>query len=159
MNMLLRFFSIAISIATTTNSFSQTNTVSSGGNASGTNGNVSYTIGQLDYFSQTGTGGNINPGVQQPYEIYGTSNLTELGENIHLTIGPNPTLDKLYLTSNLSNEVLFFFLTDANGKILIETSKLELKTEIDLSNLPVGMYHLVVRNEALEIKTFKIIKN
>lgn len=157
--MLLRISGLAISIFITTNTFCQSNTVSSGGTVSGSSGNVSYTIGQIDYSSQTGSGGNINQGVQQPYEIYGTTNLNELGENIHLTIGPNPTLDKLFLTSHLSNEELFYLLTDVNGKILIETTKLQDKTELDLSRLPVGMYHLVVKNSALEIKSFKIIKN
>lgn len=157
--MLLRISTLAISILTTSNTFCQSNTVSSGGNVSGATGNVSYTIGQIDYSSQTGAGGNINQGVQQPYEIYGTTNLNEIGENIHLTIGPNPTLDKLFLTSDLANEELFYFLTDVNGKILIETTKLPYKTELDLSRLPVGMYHLVVKNSALEIKSFKIIKN
>lgn len=157
--MLLRISILAISIVTTTNSFCQSNTVSAGGNATGASGNVSYTIGQIDYSSQTGTGGNINQGVQQPYEIYGISSLNELGENIHLTIGPNPTLDKLFLTTELTNEELFFYLTDVNGKIIIESTKLQNKIELDLSIFPVGMYHLVVTNSALEIKSFKIIKN
>ena len=42
----------------------------SGGEATGSGGTVSYTIGQVAYTNHTGTNGNINQGVQQPYEIY-----------------------------------------------------------------------------------------
>lgn len=157
--MLLRFQLFAISIVGATYSFSQSNTLSTGGNASGTSGTVSYSIGQIDYTNQSNTSGNINQGVQQPYEIYSTNSLVELGDGIFLTVGPNPTNDNLILSNISKNGVkLFCYLLDNNGKELIQTLELIDKVEINLINYPVGMYHLVVRNSEMEIKTFKIIK-
>lgn len=41
----------------------------SGGNATGSGGSVSYSVGQVEYSSNTGSGGSVAAGVQQPYEI------------------------------------------------------------------------------------------
>ena len=49
-----------------TSVFAQQNTTAAGGNATGAGGSVSYTIGQIDYITETGAGGNANQGVQQP---------------------------------------------------------------------------------------------
>jgi hypothetical protein len=141
-------------------SFSQSNTVATGGNATGSNGSVSYSVGQIDYTSQSGSGGNINQGVQQPYEIFESNSLNELGENILLNLGPNPTTD-LFTLSNVSSSTieLFYYLIDNNGKIVIESTQLLNKAEISMSTFPVGMYQLVVRNSNMDVKSFKIIKN
>jgi len=157
--MLLHFKLIAISFAVSFVSNSQANTVASGGNASGSGGSVSYSVGQIDYSYQSGTNGNLNQGVQQPYEIFATNSLENLGENIQLSIGPNPTTNHLILTIEESNMELDYILFDLNGKELTEKSNLKNSEEIDLSKYPSGMYHLIVRNQKLEIKAFKIIKN
>lgn len=158
--MLLRSSLFACSIVFYSIAFSQSNVVATGGNATGTTGSVSYTVGQIDYTSQTGSGGNLNQGVQQPYEIFESNSLNELGENIFLNLGPNPTTDLVTLsnTSSVPTE-LFYYLTDNNGKILIETTLLLNKAEISLSTYPVGMYQLIVRNSEMDVKSFKIIKN
>lgn len=156
--MLLHFKLIAISFAVSFVSNSQANTVASGGNASGSGGSVSYSVGQIDYSYQSGTTGNLNQGVQQPYEIYTTNSLENLGENIQLSIGPNPTTNHLILTIEESNMELDYLLFDLNGKELTGKSNLKNSEEIDLSKYPSGMYHLIIRNQKLEIKTFKIIK-
>lgn len=158
--MLLRFFFTASCILTIPAVFSQANTVATGGNATGSNGSVSYSVGQIDYSTQTGSGGNLNQGVQQPYELFETNTLDELGEAIFLNIGPNPTTDYITLTSTLSNPIeLFYYLTDNNGKILIESTQFLNKAEIGLNTFPVGMYQLIVRNSEMDVKSFKIIKN
>ena len=41
-----------------------------GGEATGSGGTVSYTIGQINYTTNTGAGGTITQGVQQPYEFF-----------------------------------------------------------------------------------------
>lgn len=158
--MLLRSKLLALLILTGMNSFSQSNTVSSGGNLSGATGTVSYTIGQIDYSSQSSANGNINQGVQQPYEIYGTSGLHELSDDFQLTVGPNPTIDILNLTCNSDkSENLQFYLTDSNGKTILLPNKLSGQAIITMSNYPVGTYFLIIQNSLQEIKTFKIIKN
>ncbi len=48
----------------------QESIVASGGEATGTGGSSSYSIGQVSYTSNQGTGGSVEQGVQQPFEIY-----------------------------------------------------------------------------------------
>lgn len=158
--MLLRFTLFVCSFLTGTAIFSQSNTVSGGGNATGSNGTVSYSIGQIDYTAQSGSGGSLIQGVQQPYEIFESNSLNELGDEIVLNLGPNPTIDHLTLSTTSENQMeLFYFLTDNNGKILIESTQLNNKAEISLLDYPVGMYQLIVRNANIDLKSFKIIKN
>ncbi len=45
----------------------QENSVSVGGDIAGVNGSVSFSVGQIDYTYISGTNGNINEGVQQPF--------------------------------------------------------------------------------------------
>lgn len=47
-------------------SIAQQNTVAAGGEATGTGGTVSFSVGQLDAFTATGSGGTAQHGVQQP---------------------------------------------------------------------------------------------
>lgn len=158
--MLLRYKLFASSIVIGVFSFAQTNTVAAGGDISNTSGSVSYTIGQIDYISQTGSSGDINQGVQQPYEIFALNSVNEISSEISLIVGPNPTMDKLILTTDQTkNEDLFYSLFDNNGKEVIGSSKLLNSVEIDLTNYPVGMYQLVVRNNEMSIQSFKIIKH
>ena len=143
----------------TINTFGQSNTVSTGGDASGSGGSASYTIGQIDYNNQTGTGGNLNQGVQQPFEIYEVNGISEQLLTISLKIGPNPTTDILMLSSEFSpQDNLSFLLYDGNGKEILSRSNLSSYEEISVAKFPVGIYQLVVSNLGTEIKSFKIIK-
>jgi hypothetical protein len=158
--MLLRFYSIVYFLLFGSISFAQSNTIAAGGNGSGSTGTVSFSIGQIDYITQSGASGEINQGVQQPYEIVELNGVNTLNSSISLTIGPNPTSDKLILTTDLSdNSELFYSLFDNNGKEIISSLRLKESNQIDISNQPVGMYQLQVRNSESTLKSFKIIKN
>lgn len=138
----------------------QSNTVSTGGNASGSGGFVSYTIGQIDYISASGTTENINQGVQQPYEIYATSGLQEFMDLIDLTMGPNPTTDALFITvkGELSEE-LTYHLIDDQGRIIVSPTKLEMNNELNMMTLSSARYQLVISSETNELKIFTVIKH
>lgn len=158
--MLLRCFLLTGNILIGGYLAAQSNTVSSGGNASGTNGTVSYTLGQIDYISASGTNGNLNQGVQQPFEFYATSGLEEFSGLIDLTLGPNPTTDILFIHVNGElNEELTYVLIDDQGKIIQARTLLELTTALNMSELPSAMYQLVISSGKKEIKTYKIIKH
>jgi hypothetical protein len=158
--MLLRQFLSIGAILLSGSLLAQSNTLSSGGNATGTNGSVSYSIGQIDYISASGSNGNLNQGVQQPFEFYQTSGLEEYTSLLELTIGPNPTSDVLYLNlKDQTNQEFFFKLIDDHGKIMISSTKLETKNELSLKELPSAMYQLVITSGEQEIKTYKIIKH
>lgn len=138
----------------------QSNTVSTGGNANGTGGSVSFSVGQVDYTNQSGSGGSINQGVQQPYEIFQTNGLQDLLSTIGFNVFPNPTTDQIFLESTSSNiDGINYQLFDAAGKAITLVYTLSESNSIDMVNLPTGSYNLVIRNGESIIQTYKIIKN
>jgi opacity protein-like surface antigen len=155
------FFTTTLSISLLSfASFSQSNTVASGGNGTGTGGTVSYSIGQIDYISATGSNGSTNQGVQQPIEFFQTSSIGEIGNEIQLTLGPNPTFDNITLFYEDSKKInLQYELFDINGKLIISSTPLKNKNVIELRELQTGNYFLKVSLENNEIKSFKIIKH
>ena len=131
----------------------------SGGNATGTGGSVSYSVGQIIYTTNLGTGGSVAQGVQQPYEISVVTSLKNT-EGISLNIYPNPTkgIVKLIIrTKDFDN--LKYQLYDLSG-ILLQDKKIDTEeTEISMGNLMQSIYFLKVLSGNKELKTFKIIKN
>lgn len=136
-------------------------TLTTGGEASGSGGTVSYSVGQVVYFTNTGTTGSVAQGVQQPYEISVVTGIPE-AKDISLSVSayPNPTSDYLNLkVENYDNKNLSYQLFDINGKLL-ESKKIESnKTSIVMSNFVPATYFLKVTEGNKEVKTFKIIKN
>lgn len=139
-------------------SYCQSNTVASGGNGSGSGGTVSFSIGQIDYISSAGSTGTINQGVQQPYEIFLTNGIDEFGQNINVSIGPNPTIDILNIYVNEQLDDIYFKLIDLNGKELSSKQKLNQHAQIDLSAYPVGNYQLSIIQYDKIIQSYKILK-
>lgn len=137
--------------------FSQQNTVSTGGNASGSGGTVSYSVGQIDYSSNQGTNGTINQGVQQPFEFY----LLEIDEEnaLNISLFPNPTNEFIVLQFENFTNGLSFSLYDMNGRIVVENNIDSAKTEIDMRSFATGQYNLAIKNQVNNIQSIKIIKN
>ncbi len=138
-------------------SFSQQNTVSTGGEASGSGGTVSYSVGQIDYTNSLGSNGSVNQGVQQPYEFY------ELGIKeayfVNVSLFPNPSNEYIILQfENLTND-LSYALYDLNGKIVVEGIVEAIETQIDMRTFATGQYNLAIKNATNNIQSIKIIKN
>jgi len=135
-------------------------TTTTGGNASGSGGSASYSIGQVIYTTNTGTGGSVSQGVQQPYEISVISGIEEQGIILSCTAYPNPTTD--YLTLKIEGDAPTHYgasLFDLNGKLL---SKLQIdgnQITIPMEQYATGSYILKVIQYNAERKTFKIIKD
>jgi len=159
-----------------------------GGNASGSGGSASYSVGQVVYTTNSGAGGTVSQGVQQPYEISIISGIEELGFDLSYTAYPNPTTENVVLkidgssveTQNIasqtiatkSNETqniatLQYTLTDINGKQLNQQAITDNRTIIPMEHLPVGIYFVSIvqtlparshDNAKKDLKTFKIIK-
>lgn len=136
----------------------QEGTDAAGGNATGVNGSVSYSIGQIDYISSTGTNGNVNQGLQQPYEFF-TMGLENDLVQLDLTVYPNPAT--AYVTLKIDKTTfdnLSYELFDMNGRSLLSQKITDAITSIPLEQFPSATYFLKVSNAQQEIKTFKIIK-
>lgn len=154
------YFAVTISFLIFTFNFqAQQNTVSSGGDFIGSNGSVSFSIGQIDYMNIANTSGNINQGVQQPYQILDNS-INESAFDFDITIGPNPSIDILNVLADFSKmKDVEGFINDQNGKIVKERQKLASDNTFDLSNLATGSYFLIIENQQKLIKSYNIIKN
>jgi len=139
----------------------QKNTVAGGGEATGSGGTVSFTVGQIDYNTQSSSGiGTISEGIQQPYEIYFVGIEEESDKDLQFNLYPNPTTDKLYI--NFSGEVpinLTYNLFSMKGELLVQGQIISNKTEIFFEQMPASTYLLRVNDSKEIVKTFKIIKN
>lgn len=155
-----KIFLTGLLISTSTFSFSQKNTVGSGGNASGAGGSLSYTVGQIDYTSQSSSSGNTNQGVQQPFEFYKISStgIEETGK-FEVNLYPNPTNEFIILKINSSLDELSYQLFDMTGRIVSQGTILSNETKIDARDYTPGQYQLSIFQQEKEIESFKIIKN
>lgn len=156
----MRHYLCGIGLLSTIVGYSQQNTVSAGGEASGSGGTVSYSIGQIDYQTFTGSSGTISQGVQQPFEIYSVG-ITENVMEIEASLFPNPAVASVTLSFEAweSYPGTTYRLTDETGRIIraeIITSK---ETSINVSNLPDACYYLQVLVSEQMVKNFKLVKN
>jgi hypothetical protein len=132
------------------------------GNLSGNNSSVSYSVGQMAYITQTGSGGIITEGVQQPFEIIYVPG-PGIGENgsipFECLLYPNPANDHLTLKVISQEKLnLKYQLAGINGKTLRDDRLENRETNIPVADLPPGTYILTVTGNKTAIKTIKIIK-
>jgi hypothetical protein len=131
----------------------------SGGEATGSGGTVSYTVGQLTYTNSIGSGGSVNQGVQQSFELITLSNPELTTVNLTAVTYPNPTSDYVVLAisdANLSD--LSYALYDLQGRTVAQGRATQSNTQIAMQSLAKGTYVLKVNQNNQELKTFKIIK-
>jgi hypothetical protein len=134
-----------------------------GGEASGSGGTVSYSIGQVAYCSNAGTGESVSQGVQQAYFIFAVTGIDKAKFiKIKVIAYPNPTTDFLTLQVDESywdlGQAMKYLLFDMNGKLL-DSKLLESKeTSIKMNDLGPAVYFLKIVQREEEIKIFKIIK-
>jgi hypothetical protein len=141
-------------------SLAQSTIPASGGNASGSGGSVSYTIGQIVYTAISGPNGDLNQGVQLPFEI---SVITAVNETSGITLGvsvyPNPANGFVTLkVENYDTEKLTYRLYDMNGAILQNDNVQGNETRIEMGNILPGTYIMKIAENNKEIKVFKIVK-
>ena len=130
----------------------------SGGEAAGSGGTVSYSVGQLMYTTNIGSG-TVSQGIQQSFEFQTLSNTELTTVNLTVVTYPNPTKDFIILKitdSALNN--LRYSLFDVNGKSIASDSITESSTQIQLKHLSIGAYILKVSQQNQSLKTFKILK-
>jgi len=140
-------------------SSAQQNTVSSGGEATGSGGTASYSTGQTDYITTSGSGGTTTQGVQQPYEIFIATGVEETGIVLQASVFPNPAENHIILTVENPESEMNFYLYDNNGKLVKQEKIISKQTKIVLTEISNGIYFLRINNNEKEIKSFKIIKN
>lgn len=139
--------------------YAQSNTVSSGGVASGSGGSSTYSIGQLDYVPASGSGGSATLGLQRPLEIVVVSGVKETAVQLTASVFPNPSSDFVNLIiTGAEIKFMSFELTDVAGKQLVQRKLTSVTSTIQLKEFAAGTYFLKVDNNGTALKTFKIIK-
>ncbi|MEO6189465.1 MAG: T9SS type A sorting domain-containing protein [Saprospiraceae bacterium] len=139
---------------------SQSNVVPAGSNASSGSGSISFSIGQIDYTSTSGSSGNLNQGLQQPYEFFIITGTDEDYIKLSTKAFPNPTNKIIYLEiDEIKSGKFNYKLFDIHSKLLESKSLYLNQTIIDMSQMISGTYLLIVYRDNGPIKTFKIIKN
>ena len=131
-----------------------------GGDATGSGGSVSYSIGQIDYITNTGTGGTVIQGVQQPYEFFIVGIDDKKDISVELSVYPNPAVSTVNLRIDNQNlENISFQLYDMNEKLILNKKVSGNVTSIQMEKLASVTYFLKVLDNKKVVKTFKIIKN
>lgn len=137
----------------------QSNFVSALGDATGVGGTSSFSIGQVFFDTQSGIGGTIVPGLQQPYEIFVITNTSLLHNKINLQVFPNPATDMLFISFDKEEVgVVRMSLVDMQGNVLISDRVIKTTTSFNLSGLRNGTYFIKIYNKQNLSKTLKIIK-
>jgi hypothetical protein len=138
----------------------QNGPVVTGGDLSGANGHLSFSLGQVFYSFASGTEGNINQGLQQPYEVFIVDGVEEVGIQLSATVFPNPTANTVLLTiEHIELQDLKFDLYGLLGELIASDKIMQKETAIPMANLPGGTYFLRVYQHNKAMKVFKIIKS
>lgn len=131
-----------------------------GSSATGSGGRVSFSLGQVAFTSQTGSGGSINEGIQQPLEIFVTTAVDERLVDFTATAFPNPTVRQVYLDiPEAMGKDLSFSMTDIHGRLLKAEEIRNPLTQVQMESLSPGTYFITLARQGQPVKTFKIIKN
>lgn len=139
-------------------SFGQRNTVSAGGDAEGANGSVSYSVGQAFYISAEGENGNINPGLQQPFEVGVITGIEHT--DIRAVVFPNPTAGQIQLQFDSDSYTHYKAeLMDGAGRLISAKDELKPNNNFSFEMAPNGIYTLTVYRDEKLIKSFRIVKN
>lgn len=137
----------------------QQNTVSAGGEATGTGGTVSYSVGQIDYSFQSGTNGSVSQGVQKPLTTE-INNLIEFEKEFSVLLFPNPTVAELHVDlKEVSLDHLNYVLTDAKGKQIQTLKVTSEKVTINMTDYTRGNFFLNFVQEGKIVGSYTVIKN
>lgn len=156
MKIIITFFALFSQLVV----FSQSNTVTTGKTTTGATGSATYSIGQIDYQTNSSSSGTISQGIQQAFEIVTLSTNDVPQIQLVATVYPNPTVQDITLTIkeyDLTN--LEYTLFDLQGRIISNGKITQNETQIEMGHLSSANYFLKVSQANKDLKTFKIIKN
>jgi hypothetical protein len=139
----------------------QKGVVTSGGKATGSGGSSSYSVGLVNFKSNTANNSNSTEGVQHAYQITEIENVQKVVKSdLSLTVYPNPTEDLVTIKiDNYVKGIMSYQLFSTSGQLIFSESASESLTTISMGNLAQGTYFIKVSCDENPIKTFKIIKN
>jgi len=138
--------------------YSQSATVSSGGDYTSDTGSVSFTVGQPFLYVYSNSDFSITEGLQQPIEA-SSLNIDEPEIEGVFSIYPIPTANHITLKiSDFNIDRLVYEIIDLQGKLLIKNDINVNETKIDIHHLEQSIYLLNIKKQGKLIQTAKIIK-
>ena len=137
-------------------SMGQQSVVASGGDATGSSGSISYSVGQIAYtHSPTG---NLNEGVQQPFEIFITS-VDDSFYEFQLNLYPNPTSQELIVEMKNYSDGISASIYDIEGRLIQEIDLLSAVTSIPVSNWAAASYFIRLTDKAGRSAGYQVVKH
>ncbi len=138
---------------------SQESINATGGVATGNGGTISYSIGQMFFTTNSGSGGIVEQGVQNSYEIFRLG-VKETESNISISVFPNPTANNLILQiSDYNHQKLSYQLLDTQGKLISNEQILDQQTQINMQSLQTANYFInIINQDNKKVESFTVIK-
>lgn len=122
---------------------------------SGASGTMSYSIGQIDFIAINTSNEWLNLGVQQPYEILDTIQISDFSCNLF----PNPTFGPLYIRTQDPGFLSYnIYIYDTLGRTVILQRDVNVSKSIKLDDFPEGIYFILLINNKNQDYKYKIIK-
>lgn len=141
--------------------YSQTTMVSSVGKQKNNTGSISYVIGQTFFntVEKNGTGSieNVSEGL---YEVV-VLNVKDMRIDLQVFMYPNPTsnfLNLVFEDAIILTKQLSYSLVDLNGRELVTSKINNVKSLIDMKDIPSSVYFLVIKQQNKMLHTYKIVK-
>jgi hypothetical protein len=122
----------------------QNGVVSSGGDIASPNGSVAYSVGQMAYVPIYDETGNMNPGLQQPFQL-GIVALHNDRSEYYLKLYPNPANQFVYLQVSsdegmIRGDDFNAKVYDVKGNLLIHQRLVDAINTIKIAGLPEAFY-------------------
>ena len=133
--------------------------VTTGGDIQSSEGSVAYSVGQVFYQSVSSPSGSVLEGVQQPFEIFIITSVTESDPLTELRLFPNPASDYLILeTGDHLDPSVRMAVFNSMGQ-MIRTANVEREqTKVYVGDLMAGSYYVALFQDGRKLQTFKVIK-
>jgi hypothetical protein len=137
-------------------SIGQQSVVASGGDATGSSGSISYSIGQIAYTHSPA--GNLNEGVQQPFEIFITS-VDDSFNEFQLNLYPNPTSQELIIEMKNYTDGISASIYDTECGLVHEIDLHSAVTSIQVSDWAAASYFIRLTDKAGHSAGYQVVKH
>lgn len=163
MNMKMKVFHflwIIFGLAHTLNA--QSGTVASGGDINTSSGTIAFSVGQIAYAPIVGESGDINPGLQQPFQ-FGLVSTNDIRWGYALKLFPNPASQLMFLqlssdAENLREHDFTAMVYDAAGHFLFSQKVVDVVTTFAISALPEAQYFIQILKDNTPVQSISFNK-
>ena len=118
-------------------------------------GTIDFTIGEVVINTETDGNNTITQGFHQTN--WNFLSIENHAPNYEATVYPNPTSEVLNIKTS-AFEGVSYLLIDGKGKVVLQGELTSELNSIQVEQLPMGKYSVVLENETQILKTINLIK-